>query len=226
MEQLTQKQAKILDFLRHRVDQGEPSPTYRDLCANFGWSSTATARDHLRALSRKGYLELAGRRARRICLRASCAPVVRVPVVGEVVAGFPIATEETAQGQLPIPAEWVSHGIHFALRVHGDSMKDAGILPGDHVIVRKQPRAENKDIVVATVEGETTLKRLSKHGRRIFFAAENAAYDSIEPRTDSTTIHGVVVGVLRSYGDSSAKSHKVRDTTQRSREGVIHDHWA
>jgi repressor LexA len=205
---LTEKQTSLLDYLRQRADQGEP-PTYRELCVHFGWASTATARDHLRALSRKGHLELAGRKARRIRLVANGAPVARIPLIGEVVAGIPIAAEESVDGQLPIPAEWARRGSHFALRVHGDSMKDAGILPGDQVVVRAQSRAEDDDIVVATVDGETTLKRLSKRGRRTLLMAENSAYRAIAVKPDATVIHGVVVGLLRSYTASPVGRHKV-----------------
>lgn len=209
VEDLTQKQTRVLDYLRQQADQCEPQPTYRELCTHFGWASTATARDHLRALSRKGYLELAGRKARRIRLMANSAPVVRIPLIGEVVAGVPIAAEESVDGQLPIPAEWAHCGSHFALRVHGDSMKDAGILSGDQVVVRMQSRAEDDDIVVATVDGETTLKRLSKRGRRVLLKAENSAYHAIAVRSDATVIHGVVVGLLRSYAASPVGRHKV-----------------
>ena len=209
MPTLTQKQARIFDYLCQQVDQGEPTPTYRDLCAHFGWASTGTARDYLRTLSRKGYVELGGRKARRVRLRRRSVPVTRVPLFGEVVAGTPIAAEQSADGLVPIPAEWASRGSHFALRVCGDSMKDAGILPGNHVVVRIQSTAEDDDIVVATVDGETTLKRLSLRGRRAVLRAENAAYRPIQLRTGTTLIQGVVVGLLRCYAVSATGRNTV-----------------
>jgi len=218
---LTQKQARLVDYLRQRSDRGEPVPTYRELCEHFGWASTGTARDHLRALSRKGYVTLGDRKARRVQLRREWAPVTRVPVLGEVVAGPPIAADESTDGRVAIPAEWAYRGTHFALRVRGDSMKDAGILPGDQVVLRMQSTAEDNDIVAATVDGETTLKRLSMQGGRAVLKAANPAYRPIELKRGTTLIHGVVVGLLRCYaaaaGGRSATS--IRSGVRHRRRG-------
>lgn len=227
-DRLTLIQARILAAIRRRADRGEPVPTYRDLCAEFGWSSTGTARDHLQALARKGYLELSGGRAhRQIRLREEPLAVIRVPVVGRVVAGSPITAEENVEGRIPVPAEWAGRGAHFALRVTGDSMKDAGILDGDHVIVRQQASAEDGDIVVATLEGETTLKRLRRRGRLVSLVAENPCYRPIEVRTDAAVIHGVVVGLLRGYCNRKATDWTPRHVSGRSapaHEGRSHAH--
>jgi repressor LexA len=197
---LTPAQAQVLVALRRRIDRGEPAPTYRELCAEFGWSSTGTVRDHLRALQRKGYIELSGGRGhRQVRLREHALAVIHVPLVGQVVAGVPVMAEENVEGRIPVPADWIGGGLHFALRVSGDSMRDAGILAGDHVVVRQQATAQDGDIVVAALEGETTLKRLRRREKRVLLVAENASYDPIELRTESATIQGVVVTVIRSY---------------------------
>ncbi len=197
-EKLTAIQAHVLEAVRRRVDRGVPVPTYRELCAEFGWGSTGTARDHIRALQRKGYVELAGgHRQLRLC--AEHAPVARVPLVGRVVAGVPVTAEENVEQRIPVPAEWTGRGTHFALRVAGDSMRDAGILDGDQVVVRQQPMANDGDIVVATLDGETTLKRLRVRGQRRTLVAENPRFRAIEIRTESAIIQGVVVGLLRAY---------------------------
>ena len=176
---------------------GEPSPTYRELCSEFGWTSTATVRDHLRALSRKGYIELPQRRARAIRLKPQRPRATKVPVIGQIAAGTPVQTEQYSEGTIAAPPEWVRHGVHFAVRVSGDSMKDAGILHGDHVVARAQSHASHGDIVVATIDGETTLKRLKKRGAGWWLVPENERYPPISIKDQSTIIQGVMVGLLR-----------------------------
>lgn len=208
-EGLTAIQAQVLEALRRRVDQGEPAPTYRDLCAEFGWASTGTARDHLRALARKGHVELSGGGGhRRVRLLEERVAVARVPLVGRVVAGVPVTSEENIDTRIPVPAEWTGRGTYFALRVAGDSMRDAGILDGDQVIVRKQATASDGDIVVATLDGETTLKRLQMRGKRAMLIAENPRHQPIDIRTASALIQGVVVGLLRAYRRSVGAGHR------------------
>jgi repressor LexA len=219
---LTPIQAEVLETIQRRLDRGEPVPTYRDLCAEFGWRSTGTARDHLRALERKGRLELSGGRAhRQIRLPEESPAVVRVPLVGRVVAGLPITADENVEARIPVPAEWTGRTAHFALHVDGDSMKDAGILDGDCVVVRRQTTAEDGDIVVATLDGETTLKRLRRRGRRVTLVAENPSYRPIEVRTESSVIQGVVVGLLREY-DVGARG-RFRRGSRRGRRRTAHD---
>ena len=198
MTQLTDAQAQLLAALRRRVEDGEPPPSYRELCTEFGWASTGTVRDHLRALARKGYVQLPGSRGGRIRLR-KVAQVRSIPVVGRVAAGVPCVADENIEGLLSIPADWTQSGDFFALRVTGDSMKDAGILEADYVIVHKQAVAASGEIVVATIDGETTLKRLIMRGAQTFLVPENSAYEAIKVRTESALIHGVIVGLLRAY---------------------------
>ena len=199
-ERLTRTQEKVLEFIRKNLDRGEPPPTHRELCKHFGWSSTGSARDVLRAIARKGHLARSGpRRHRHMQLRDRGAPIARVAVVGRVVAGLPVASEEFVEGQLPVPEEWVAKGTCFALRVAGDSMKDAGICEGDLVVVRQQATADDGDIVAVTVHGETTLKRLRFRGRRASLVAENRRYRPIAVDSELLVVHGVVVGLLRNY---------------------------
>ena len=209
MEKLTEVQARVLDAVQGRVQTGEPPPSYRDLCAEFGWSSTGTARDHLKALEHKGYVDLPRSRGGRVRLRHSLPRTARAPIVGRITAGRPVLAEEYDDGLLPFPAEWCGSGGCFALRVAGDSMEGAGILEGDHVIVRQQRTADSGEIVAATLNGETTLKRLVVEGNRTFLVAENARYQPIEVTTDSAMIHGVVIGLLRAY-PTSGRAPRIR----------------
>ena len=196
---LTRIQANILAAIERRLDSGESAPSYRELREQFGWSSTGTVRDHLQALARKGYIELSGPSHRHVKLRREHPRTSRIPVVGRVAAGVPILAEENIEGHLPVPEEWAGRGASFALRVNGDSMIDAGIREGDYVVVRQRVSADNGDIVVAEIAGETTLKRFWRSGRTVVLKPENARYEPIEVRTDSSAIQGVVVGLMRNY---------------------------
>ena len=214
MEALTDMQAKVLAVVHRHLEQGETAPSYRDLCAEFGWASTGTARDHLRALERKGYLDLPGKRGGRLRVKNNPSSVI-VPVLGHVVAGVPLLADENIEGFLPIPAEWSLNKTTFALRVFGDSMSYAGILEYDHVIVMEQEVANNDDIVVATIEGETTLKRLKIRGNQTFLVPENPDYQPIDITDVSIIIHGVVLGLLRSYQPSIRRQHIPCSTNNR-----------
>ena len=207
MEALTTIQVRVLEALRRRADKGEPSPTYRELCAEFNWASTGTVRDHLRALVRKGYVELTGRH-RQLRLCEERPSVARVPLVGRVVAGVPVISDENIEQRIPVPAEWTRKGTFFAVRVAGDSMRDAGILEGDQVIVRQRSVAADGDVVIATLDGETTIKRLRIDGSRVMLVAENPQYRSIEVRAEEAIIQGVVVGLMRAYHERGAAADR------------------
>lgn len=198
MNDLTPLQRRILAAIRRRAERGEAPPTYRDLCAEFGWSSTGTARDHLQALAKKGHVELGKGRARRIRLTDQVlAPATTVRVVGVVAAGSPVDAEQLDLGMVPAPSEWGQSSRLFALRVSGQSMRDAGILDGDVVVVRRQTAADNDDVVVASLEGGTTLKRLRVEKGRAVLVPDNPAFSPIPVGEDGVAVHGVVVGLLR-----------------------------
>ena len=196
-EQLTAIQQRLVEALQRRTADGEPPPTYREICSEFGWASTGTVRDHLRALARKGYVQLSHGRARAVCVKERRLPAAQVPMLGRIVAGVPVQTEECIEGFVPVPSEWVRESPCFAVRVSGDSMKDAAILDGDQVVAKVQATASHGDIVVATFNGETTLKRLTRRGSRWFLSPENKRYRPIPIQGDSAIIQGVMVGLLR-----------------------------
>ena len=204
----------MLDALRRRVDAGKPPPTYRELRAEFGWRSTGTVRDHLQALVRKGFVRTTGKH-RNIQLCEERPPITVVPLVGRVVAGIPVISDESTEGHVAVPAAWAGRDTLFALRVVGDSMRDAGILEGDHVVVRKAYAPNDGDIVVATLEGETTVKRLRLRKNRVTLVAENPMYPPIEVGTEDAVVQGVVVGLMRSYRESASRArragHRIAD---------------
>lgn len=207
MLDLTRLQGEILGAIRRRAERGEAPPTYRDLCAEFDWASTGTARDHLKALAKKGYLELGEGRARQ--LRLTHPPVsiaTSVRVLGDVAAGAPTSAEALDLGVVPAPTAWGPSAKLFALRVSGPSMCDSGILDGDLVVVRRQPFASNDDIVVATLDGGTTLKRLQVEKGQAFLAPENPTFSRIPVGENGVEVHGVVIGLLRQFARKRTRS--------------------
>lgn len=210
---LTGAQRRVWESLQRHTARGEPQPTYRELCAEFGWRSTGTARDHLQALAKKGYIDLPQGRARAI--RVNRTRGGRVPLLGRVAAGRPVAAEQFKESWLVVPPEWVSQGEHFAVRVSGDSMKDAGILDGDKAIARVQAVANDGDIVVVTVDGETTLKRLRRRRAQWWLVPENRAHRSIRLAEQSVFIQGVMVGLVR--GDLPTADLRFADLPRNTR---------
>jgi repressor LexA len=160
-------------------------------------------KDHLTALERKGYLNRFPGRRRAITVTQPLLPLEgSVPVLGRVAAGKPLLAVENQEGVLSLNADLLGAGAHFALKVQGDSMIEAGIEEGDHVIVRQQDEANPGDIVVALLGEEVTVKRLRKHGASLFLEAANAAYAPIPltRQSSSPRILGVVVGLYRKLG--------------------------
>lgn len=200
------QQDRMLNLIREYIDAHGYGPSVRELCAGLGLKSTATVQYHLRALAKAGKIRIEAGKKRAISLPE---PPVReipgtihimstfkaeVPVIGTVAAGQPITAVENIEGYLP----WEGGDGWFALRIKGESMKNAGILPGDLVVVRPQPTAENGEIVVALLGDEATVKRLSRQKDQVWLLPENENFDPIDGR--EAAILGVVRGVVRRYG--------------------------
>jgi repressor LexA len=191
-----QTREKVFRFVRDRLAGGRP-PTVREVMEAFGFRSPQTAREHLDALLEEGRLKKEPGVARGFRLPGRGeAPTVMVPLLGRVPAGpLDLAVEEF-EGHFPVQTR-SSPGELFGLRVRGDSMKDAGILDGDLVVVRRQPRADSGEIVVAMVGDEATVKRLHLKRGRIELHPENTAYAPIVPLPSDVKILGRVVEVRR-----------------------------
>jgi repressor LexA len=191
---LTEQQQKLLAFIiDHIRGKGHP-PTIREIGHSFGFRSTGTVRDHLQALERKGYLRTRHGKSRGLLPRQWLRGL---PILGRVPAGGPLLTEENVEGTLDLSREFGGEKI-FALKVHGDSMVEAGICSGDLVVVRSQEHAETGEIVVASVDGEATVKRLARRGGKLWLQPANPRYDPILVEGD-TRVLGKVIGVIRSY---------------------------
>lgn len=209
MQKLTAMQQKIYDYIANTVrNQGYP-PSVREIGEAVGLKSPSTVHFHIKHLEELGYISKSGRKGRALTLTERAAPASapapaqeaeipsgRVPVLGDVAAGSPILAQECIDDYISFDTQG-RDGEFFALRVRGESMLNAGILPGDLVVVHRQPTAQNGEIVVALLEDEATVKRLSRRGGEVWLLPENENYSPIDGRYAS--ILGKVAAVLRTY---------------------------
>jgi repressor LexA len=197
MDNLTPAQARVLDAIRRRIDADGAPPTYRELQEDLGFNSTASVRDHLRALERKGFVQFGDGRFRSIRLNRDTVKAVSVPILGRVIAGLPTPSQENLEGFVEVPSSWV-RGDTFALRVYGDSMVDEGILEGDIAIVRRDLSPSSGHIVCATLAGESTLKMLQITSEGAWLVPANRRYSRI-PLPADAVIQGVLQATFRNY---------------------------
>jgi repressor LexA len=197
---LTRRQKEILTFVQRYGEAHGYPPSVREIGQALGLTSSSTVHSHLAALERKGYLRRDPSKPRALeVLRDErempVRKVVALPIVGRVAAGQPILAQENIEDYFSLPADFVRSEEAFILRVRGDSMINAGIQDGDMLVVRKQPTAQNGEIVVARVDGdEATVKRFFKEPDRIRLQPEN---DSMEPiYTRDAAIEGVALAVI------------------------------
>jgi repressor LexA len=203
MDDLTPRQQRIVEFIRRTVqDRGYP-PTVREIGEAVGLTSSSSVHAQLANLQRKGLLRKDPAKPRAIEVagaRPRGAAAVTVPVLGRIAAGAPLLAEEHVEDHVAIDADLAGEEEHFALRVAGDSMIDAGILDGDLVVIRRQDVAEDGSIVAAQVPGpaeeEATVKRLRRRGRRVTLMPENPTMEPFE-LPEGGRILGQVVAVLR-----------------------------
>lgn len=198
---LTTRQRQILEYIRACVHQYGYPPSVREICQEVGLSSTSTVHSYLQALEEKGYIRRNPTKNRNIALvdegNWRSKKLVPLPLVGQVRAGEPIFAEECVEDVYPFAADFIGDDDAFLLTVRGDSMKNAGILEGDLLIVRRQNTAQNGEIVVALLEEEATVKRYFRESQAIRLQPENEAYEPIYTR--HCQILGKVVGVFRRY---------------------------
>src|SRR6185437_13948619 len=195
---LSDKQLAVLECIRDELARSGRPPTYREIARQLGYDAVGTVQDHVRVLMKKGFLgkEDGVSRGFKLSFQEGSR---EIPVLGRVPAGHPIEAIPDAQGSVPVPSRL--RGDLFALRVTGESTIEAGILDGDTVIVRQQSHAENGDIVVAMIEGETTVKYLEKKGGRVRLLPANPKFQPIEipPSASGELVQGKVISVQRFY---------------------------
>jgi len=195
---LTKRQNEIFEFISGHLDRTGYPPTVREIGKALGLHSPSTVHAHLAKLEKSGVLRRDPSKPRAIEILVDRAKrVVRpgVPLVGQVAAGAPILAEENIEDILEVPALLGAEQGDYALNVRGDSMQDAGILPGDVVIVRPATEASNGEIVVALLEDEATVKRYFREADAIRLQPENSAYEPIISR--DVEVIGRVIGVFR-----------------------------
>ena len=203
MNQLSPKQTRIYEFILSFTEQNGYPPSVREIGAAVGLKSPSTVHFHLKGLEEAGVLVKAEGKTRAITL-AGHEPVAeeldgrvnRVPIVGNVAAGSPILAQECIESYLTFDTDGLD-GEHFALRVRGESMLFAGILPGDLVVVHRQQDAHNGEIVVALFEDEATVKTLRRKDGRTWLMPENPEYQPIDGT--NAEIIGKVVELVRRY---------------------------
>ena len=200
---LTSRQSEILEFIRDTVKGTGMPPTRAEIATTFGFRSPNAAEEHLRALAKKGAIEIASGTARGIQLAEQISgamqSIVALPLIGRVAAGSPILAEENVEKNLPVDPGMFKPKADYLLKVKGLSMKDIGILDGDLLAVHSQRDARNGQVVVARMENEVTVKRFFKKGHQVQLVAENSDFAPIEVdlRRDPFEIEGLGVGVIR-----------------------------
>lgn len=202
---LTARQRQILDWIRARIEATGMPPTRAEIAAGLGFSTPSSAEDHLRALERKGALEILAGASRGLRLRDTPGVPVQgtLPLVGRVAAGQPILASENIEAHYRVDPGLFSPRADYLLRVRGLSMRDAGIEDGDLLAIHRTGEARSGQIVVARLTGaagdEVTVKRLKRRWREVALLPENADFAPIvvDPREVALAIEGIAVGLIR-----------------------------
>lgn len=199
MIDLTPRQSQILALIQDFIDETGMPPTRAEIASQLGFKSPNAAEDHLRALQRKGVVELVPGTSRGIRLKDSLRQQLGLPLVGNVAAGNPILAQEHIETHYRIDPSLFNPSPHYLLRVQGMSMRDVGILDGDLVAVHRTPEIRSRQIVVARLEDEVTVKRYRQEGSTVWLMPENADFAPIrvDLKEQPLIIEGVVVGVIR-----------------------------
>lgn len=198
MIKLTTRQQEVLDLIKSHIDETGYPPTRAEISRILGFRSANAAEEHLKALARKGAIEMVAGASRGIRLPESHSGT---PIVGRVAAGNPVLAEQNIEDYCQMPAELFRPKADYLLTVHGMSMKDAGILDGDLLAVHRTDQARNGEIVVARIENEVTVKRFKRERNNavVELWPENKDFDviKVDLRDESFSIEGLSVGVIR-----------------------------
>ena len=198
MTQRTARQQQILDLIRDSLEETGYPPTRAEIAMRLGFKSPNAAEDHLKALAKKGVIEMIPGASRGIRIVDQYSGI---PIVGRVAAGEPILAEQNIEDYQEVPSTTFHPSADYFLRVQGQSMVDVGIMDGDLLAVHQQPTADNQQIIVARVDGEVTVKRLkrTKSKHEIQLLPENKEYSPIvvDLRAQEFAIEGLAVGVVR-----------------------------
>lgn len=199
---LTPRQTDILAFIRASLEARGAPPTRAEIVQEFGFASPTAADDHLKALARKGVIELVPGAARGIRLLEAVPQQYQLPLIGRVAAGSPLLALENLERQVPVDATLFKPRADYLLRVQGESMRDIGIRDGDLLAVHRQATARNGQVVVARLGDEVTVKRFERRGDVVRLLPENPDFKSIrvDLAREPLAIEGLAVGLLRTDG--------------------------
>jgi len=200
LKPLTKRQQEIFDFILECMANNGAPPTRAEIAEHFGFKSPNAAEDHLKALDKKGHIELRSGTSRGIFIRnTSTEDVNNLAVIGDVAAGAPIFADQHVQQYLSVDQSLFADKADFLLKVRGDSMINIGIFERDLLAIKKADRARDNEIVVARIGDDVTVKRYQQSGSQVSLIAENDDYSPIEVdlQTQAFAIEGVVVGLIR-----------------------------
>lgn len=199
MKALTTRQQQVYDLIRDHINQTGMPPTRAEIASQLGFRSPNAAEEHLKALARKGVIEIVSGASRGIRLLMEEEESNGLPLIGRVAAGEPLLAQQHIEGHYQVDPSMFKPNADFLLRVSGMSMKDIGILDGDLLAVHKTQDVRNGQVVVARIDDEVTVKRLKKQGNVVELLPENSEFTPIvvDLRQQSFTIEGLAVGVIR-----------------------------
>ena len=199
MIKLTERQQRVLDYVRSAIEDTGFPPTRAEIAKELGFRSPNAAEEHLKALARKGAIEMIPGASRGI--RIIEEESLGLPIVGRVAAGEPILAQEHIEDYCTIAPEFFHPKADFLLEVQGDSMIKIGIHNGDYIAVHKTNTARNGNIIVARVDDDVTVKRYEKKKNSVLLHPENDDYQPIEvnPKNQEFNIEGLFVGVIRRH---------------------------
>ncbi|MBC9131278.1 repressor LexA [Frischella sp. Ac48] len=199
MKALTQRQQQIYDLIKDHISSTGMPPTRAEIAKQLGFRSANAAEEHLKALARKGAIEMIAGSSRGIRLLMEEEISTGLPLIGQVAAGSPILAQEHIEGHFQIDPNLFKPNADFLLRVNGMSMKNIGILDGDLLAVHKTQDVRNGQVVVARIGDEVTVKRLERRGSKIRLLAENEDFSpiNVDLKTQEFEIEGLAVGVIR-----------------------------
>lgn len=202
MRPLTARQEEVLQLIKDTMQETGMPPTRAEIAQHLGFKSANAAEEHLKALARKGVIEILPGTSRGIRLNTPLEDQLEeqgLPLIGRVAAGEPILAQEHVEGHYQVDPSLFKPSADFLLRVNGMSMKDIGILDGDLLAVHRTSDVHNGQVVVARVDEDVTVKRLEKKGRQVLLHAENPDFEPIKVdlANQPFAIEGIAVGVIR-----------------------------
>jgi len=200
MRPLTPRQEQIFGLIKEKIAETGMPPTRAEIADFFGFKSANAAEEHLKALAKKGYIEMLPGTSRGIRLTEQFVEQDGLPLIGRVAAGEPILAQEHVEDHYKVDGDLFKPSADYLLRVNGESMKDIGILDGDLLAVHQTTDVQNGQVIVARVEEDVTVKRFKREGNVVYLHAENEDFSPIvvDLATQHFNVEGIAVGVIRS----------------------------